>query len=478
MNSNGENFDNSLDSALNMSQDEIEKLINGQFQMDEDVPEYETADLESLLSELESMEDEDIQEISDLLDKADNNEAVDQDIMDLLNMPDESEEITAYNATDLFSADEGSQKKEGFFKRLLAKFKKISKEKEEVTEGAELDGEAVQNFEEKSDEPPESKKKKEKRKKDKKKKAKEAVEQTDKPQEEDRDILELQDDALNGSDAIILELEKEALEKKEEQVKEKPKKAEKSKKKKDKSKKKTSETEEEGEEGSSKKEKKAKEKKVKEKKVKEKPVVLYDYDEAPVTKKKVCFIFFICIMLLLAVLALIINFAGHRNKKLAEEAYEQGDYLQCYQLLYGQHLSEGQEVLYHKSKIHLKMDALWNRYNEYMKTNQPLRGLDKLVQFVYEYPEISVYAQEWNCKDVTDSTYNEVLDILFEEYKLSEADTLAIANILDDVEYTKALTILVEKREKGLLKYPNMLPEEEERIEESQEAGEENDSNY
>ena len=28
MNSNGENFDNSLDSALNMSQDEIEKLIN------------------------------------------------------------------------------------------------------------------------------------------------------------------------------------------------------------------------------------------------------------------------------------------------------------------------------------------------------------------------------------------------------------------------------------------------------------------
>ncbi len=467
MNSNGENFDNSLDSALNMSQDEIEKLINGQFQMDAEVPEYETADLESLLSELESMEDEDIQEISDLLDKADNNEAVDQGIVDLLNMPEE-EDITAYDANDLFSADEAPKEKEGFFKRLLAKFKRSPKEKEEVTENAKLADDAVQNLEERPDEPKETKKKKEKKKKEKEKKEKTAEEQTDRPQKNDIDTLDLQEDALNGSDAIILELEKEELVKKEEQVKEKPKKADKTKKKKEKSKKKTSEKEEDGEEGSSKKEKKVKEKKVKEKKIKEKTVALYDYDEELLTKKKVCFVFFICIMLMLAILALIINFAGHRNKKLAEEAYEQGDYLQCYQLLYGQHLSEGQEVLYHKSKIHLKMDALWNRYDEYMKTNQPLKGLDKLVQFVYEYPEISLYAQEWNCEDVTDATYNEVLAVLYDEYKLSEADAFAIANILDDVEYTKALTILVEKREKGLLKYPNMLPEEEERIEDAQ----------
>lgn len=466
MNSNGENFDNSLDSALNMSQDEIEKLINGQFQMDEEVPEYETADLESLLSELESMEDEDIQEISDLLDKADNNEAVDQDIMDLLNMPEESEDVTAYDALDLFSADEVPEEKEGFFKRLLAKFKKSPKEKEEVTENIEVAEDVKQDEEETFSEGKKSKK--EKRKKDKKKKEKIVAEQQDDTSQQDTvETLDLQEDALNGSDAIILELEKEELVKKEEQAKEKPKKAEKTKKKKDKNKKKASEKEEDGEEGSSKK-KKVKEKKVKEKKIKEKPVVLYDYDETPLTKKKICFVFFICIMLMLAILALIITFAGHRNKRLAEEAYEQGDYLQCYQLLYGQHLSEGQAVIYNKAKIHLKMDALWNRYNEYMKTKQTLRGLDKLVQFVYEYPRISAYAQEWNCEDVTDSTYNDVLAILYEDYKLTEGDVLVIANIPDDVDYTRVLSELVEKREKGLLKYPNMLPEEETRIEDAQ----------
>ena len=172
-------------------------------------------------------------------------------------------------------------------------------------------------------------------------------------------------------------------------------------------------------------------------------------------------------MFMLAVLALIVNFSGHRNRRLAEEAYEQGDYLQCYQLLYGQHLNEGQEVLYHKSKIHLKMDVLWNRYEEYIKTNQIVKGLDRLIQFVHEYPQVSAYAQEWNCEDVTIATYNEVLNVLYDEYKLSERDALAIANVLDDVEYTKILTVLAEKKEKGMLKYPNMLPEEEARIEDA-----------
>lgn len=464
MTSNGENFDNSLDSALNMSQDEIEKLINGQMQMDTDVPEYETADLESLLSELEAMDDGDIQEISDLLDKADNNEAVDQDIMNLLDMPEESEEITAYEAMDLFSGEEVQPPKEGFFKRLIAKFKKAPKDAETVKEEEDL----VQNSTEEQDGESSVPKKKEKKKREKRKKKVAAdAEQTGKPEWENIDTLELQEDALNGSDAIILELEKEELAKKEEQIKEKPKKKSKEKKKKEK-KKKSSEAEADTEEGSAKKQKKPKEKKVKEKKVKEKPVVLYDYDEVPLTKKKVCIVFFVCLMLMFAVLALIINFAGHRNRRLAEEAYEEEDYLQCYQLLYGQHLSEGQEVMYHKSKIHLKMDALWNRYNDYMKTNQPVKGLDRLIQFVYDYPQISIYAQEWDCEDVTTDTYNDVLVILYEEYKLSEKDAIEIANILDDVEYTKVLTILVEKKEKGMLKYPNMLPEEEKRIEDSQ----------
>ena len=47
---------------------------------------------------------------------------------------------------------------------------------------------------------------------------------------------------------------------------------------------------------------------------------------------------------------------------------------------------------------------------------------------------------------------------------MAEQEVVSIANLEDDVEYTKALTSLVEKKEKGMLKYPNMLPEEEDRI--------------
>ena len=110
------------------------------------------------------------------------------------------------------------------------------------------------------------------------------------------------------------------------------------------------------------------------------------------------------------------------------------------------------------------MDALWNRYESLIAQKQYLQSLDKLIQFVFEYPEVKEYAREWNCEEITENTYGEVLEVLYEEYKLMEQDAIEIANIEDDVEYTKTLTSLVEKKEKGMLKYPNMLPEEEDRI--------------
>jgi len=457
MSSSDNNFENSLDSALNMSQEEIEKLLNGQGLTENNAPDYEAADLESLLSELEAMEDDDIQEISDLLDKAENNEAADPEIMDLLNMQDEVDDTPAYDAMDLFSAEGEAVPKESFWKRLLARFKKKDKDIEEGQSSEEVE---VPKEKKKKEKVP--KEKKEKKKKDKSKKQKEVVKDKEQQSGEEPVELDLLNDSLNGSDAIILELEKEEVAKEEAKIKEKPKKKEKVKKKEKTSKKNTKDAEPSEEDEKNKKQKK--EKKKKEKKVKEKNIVLYDYDEAPITKKKVSIIFFLCLMFMFALIALLVNYAGHANRKLAEEAFDEGDYLQCYQLLYGQHLNESQEVMFHQSKIQLKMDSLWNRYESFTKEKQYLKGLDKLVQFVYEYPEFHAYATEWNCEEVVDATYGDVLEVLYDEYKLAEQEVVSIANLEDDVEYTKALTSLVEKKEKGMLKYPNMLPEEEDRI--------------
>lgn len=472
MNSNDNNFENSLDSALNMSQDEIERLLNGQGMMDEMTPEYETADLESLLSELEAMDDGDIQEISDLLDKAENNEAADAEIIDLLNMQEEVNDTPAYDAMDLFSAEAEAVPKESFWKRIWAKIKKKEKKSEEeqpIEKGEEAKEKKAKEKAPKEkkvkERPPKEKKKKDKKKKDKNEESKEPSSNSELEGWNAKAEWDTIDDSLNGSDAIILELEKEEVEKEATKIKEKPKKKEKSKKKeKPQKKEKKAEKGEKDSEALEEEEKKKKPKKKKEKKVKEKNIVLYDMDEVPLTKKKVSLVFFICLMLMFAIIALLVNYSGHANRRLAEEAFEEENYLECYQLLYGQHLNDSQAVMFHQSKIHLKMDSVWNRYKSLMAEKQYLKGLDKLIQFVFEYPEINEYATEWNCEEVVDTTYREVLDVLYDEYKLEEQDAISIANIEDDVEYTKTLTSLVEKKENGMLKYPNMLPEEEDRI--------------
>ena len=80
MSSNENNLDNSIESALNMSQDEIESLLNGYEQSNNEQFDFDGEDLASLLSELEAADDEDIQEISNLLEKAETNEAADEGI--------------------------------------------------------------------------------------------------------------------------------------------------------------------------------------------------------------------------------------------------------------------------------------------------------------------------------------------------------------------------------------------------------------
>ncbi len=492
MSSNENNLDNSIESALNMSQDEIEKLLNGYAEETNDNQfGFEEEDLASLLSELEAADDEDIQEISDLLDKADNNEAADAEIEELMRIQEAEGDITAYEAADLFSNnDVEAPKKKGFIQRLVEKFKKPAAEKEVVDAGItdenndnKLEEVIEQPTEEVSEEKP-KKKIKEKKVKEKKVKEKKVKEKNAKSKKKDQqnehseegkqdwddiDVFQASEDALNGSDAIIFELEKNEQEKQEELEAVKPKKEKKSKNKKGSKKAdtKSEDGEEEETKKSKKKEKKPKEKKIKEKKVKIKTVDIEDLEDSePVSKKKVISIFFICIMLMSALVAIIVNYSGHANRKLAEEAYESGDYLECYQMLYGQHMDESQEVMFHKSEIMLKMDLFWNRYESHEQEKNWLEGLNKLIQFVFEYPELHEYATTWNCENVVEATYTNVLNELYEEYRLQEQDALNIANLESDIDYTRELVDIVGKKELGILKYPNMLPEEEDRVKE------------
>ena len=74
-----------------------------------------------------------------------------------------------------------------------------------------------------------------------------------------------------------------------------------------------------------------------------------------------------------------------------------------------------------------------------------------LYQFVFEYPELAEYAATWNCGEVVEQTRINVLNELYEEYRLEEQDALNIANIesgvyiltavVDGKELTRKITV-------------------------------------
>ncbi|MBQ9143285.1 MAG: hypothetical protein IJX63_16070 [Lachnospiraceae bacterium] len=461
MDSNEKNLDNSLEGAMSMTQEEIELLLSQQeTESSGEQFGFEDADLASLLFELGEQENDDAQEISDLLNRADNNEAVAEDVISLMNLQ-EAEGETAYDAMDLFSSEQ-TEKKEGFFQKLINKIKEKKKEKREKN---------AAKSEQRSEEA-------------------ESLEMMGNVEDSMAEALAL----LNGENISTgSEMDNSAGQAKEGKVakkkrEKKPKKAKKEKK--------ATPTESVGAEEKQSAEKVAKKKKAKktkkekvkktnikktkEKKVKDKkannepirekkpgPIVEQIPEEVEIFphKNKIIMVFVAAAMIMLGFLVVNYYFTGHTTKKLAEEAYDSEDYLECYQLLYGQKLDDSQAIMFHQSEVTLKMNIFWNRYQKFVENNQLLESLDNLVQFLYEYPALYGYAAEWKCQDTVKATHDDVVYILEKDYQVSEQEVLDIAALEDDEEYTKALVELVDlKRETMKQEYPDILPPEQDRI--------------
>lgn len=120
-----------LDSVSNMTEEEIEQLLSAGAQPEEDtlfgVSDMELPD-EDVLKMLEESNDSDLQEIQELLEKSDRNEAVDDSIEDLLREPAEEENPEAKILGE--SEDEGISAAEDKRKAALEK-KKLARAKRE-----------------------------------------------------------------------------------------------------------------------------------------------------------------------------------------------------------------------------------------------------------------------------------------------------------------------------------------------------------
>ena len=196
-----------------------------------------------------------------------------------------------------------------------------------------------------------------------------------------------------------------------------------------------------------KKEKKPKKEKQPKKPQKEKPKKedVPAVPEKKLSPKKIIPIVVVCISLG-AVILIVGNFlTEYMSKRSGREAYYAGDYQTCYQNLFGRELNETEQVMYSKSESILTIRMWLREYEVFVNEGSELEALDSLLQAVHDYPSLLDYATQWNVQDEVTSAFGEILNILSEKYQLSQEEAQAIADISDNVEYTKNVMMVLQK---------------------------------
>ena len=217
-----------------------------------------------------------------------------------------------------------------------------------------------------------------------------------------------------------------------------------------------------GKNGKKKEKKQKKEKKPKKEKQPKKPKKEKTKKEAApavpekkLSPKKIIPIVVVCISLG-AVILIVGNFlTEYMSKKSGREAYYAGDYQTCYQNLFGRELNETEQVMYSKSESILTIRMWLREYEVFVNEGSELEALDSLLQAVHDYPSLLDYATQWNVQDEVTSAFGEILNILSEKYQLSQEEAQAIADISDNVEYTKNVMLVLKKLGLGSWEFPD-----------------------
>lgn len=217
-----------------------------------------------------------------------------------------------------------------------------------------------------------------------------------------------------------------------------------------------------GKNGKKKEKKQKKEKKPKKEKQPKKPKKEKTKKEAApaapekkLSPKKIIPIVVVCVSLG-AVILIVGNFlTEYMSKKSGREAYYAGDYQTCYQNLFGRELNETEQVMYSKSESILTIRMWLREYEVFVNEGSELEALDSLLQAVHDYPSLLDYATQWNVQDEVTSAFGEILNILSEKYQLSQEEAQAIADISDNVEYTKNVMLVLQKLGLGSWEFPD-----------------------
>ena len=468
-----------------MSEEDIDRLLNGDLSDGEggadDFALEETGesdeDLSALLAGMDH--DEDLSEINDLLEGADQGVSPDDDMLAMLEGADdggdsfdffendeaarEAESIRELTPEEI-AAREGGEKPKKEKKKRKKLFGKKKKDIEEESASEEMGDELETLLGESLGETAEPEKEESK---EKKPGAFTRLMNFLLEADEDEDPVAAEVLADNdGETGTVTDENREILE----ELKEEDKKGKK-KKKKDKKKGKKGKEGEEGEETAEGEEegKKAKKKKKKEKKKKEEEEVdLFAPPEKKLSKKKVITVFVFCGTIAACIILMCSFLPNYMEKREAHVAYDHQNYAEVFDLLYGKTLNEEEEILFQRSNLVLQMNRKLTSYENYVNLNMRLEALNALISGVARYQEILPDAETYNVVGEISDIYAQILERLSADFGVSESDALDIISSEDDVTYSQRLDAIISGAMYGEdvpAGRQDVLPEEEEIIE-------------
>ena len=443
-----------------MSEEDIDRLLSGdpmeeEETTSEDFALEEAGDGEEELSDLlAGMDhDEDLSEINDLLEESQQGVPADDDLLAMLEGTPDGDD----GSFDFFESDEAAREAEGI---------------------RELSPEEVAARENKGEEKPKKEKKKRKKLFGKKKDDTEAAAEGAEDGSEDTAgqeaekkpgffaklmdfLLESDEDPLEaevrgdngGATGTVTDENQELLNELSEEDKKGKKKKKKEKKKKDK--------------GEEKEKKPKKPKKEKKKKVPEEDS--FAPPEKKLSKKKVFTAFLFCGTLGAGIIVLTSYLPDYLQIQDAHIAYDNNEYAEVYDLLYGIERSEQDEILFQRSNLILQMRRKVASYENYVNLNMRLEALNALISGVERYQQVLPKAEQYNVVDEVSTTYAQILGLLSTDFGVSESEALEIISLKDDVEYTQWLESILNgsaySDEEGAGATLDILPEEEEILE-------------
>ena len=450
----------------------------------------EDDDLSALLAGMS--DDENLNEINKLLEKSDTGASLDDDMLALLGNTTGLEESEV-------DGENGDQDAFNFFMGEEEPEKESQEEDSQLSDGAG-NGDAEPEEDKKSKK--ERKKKERKAKKDEKKKGKEDPQQQaedilleglepddgegQKPEKEgfftrllnfltEEDEDEVQENAAQGlgedglpignptEENMALLEEMSAEDKK--GKKEKKEKKKKEKKKKGKKEEAVSSEGEEEEGGKADKKKKSKKKK-KEKTEKSQEELENKEPEKKLSRKKVIPVFVFAITLTVCLILLCQILPENIQKNEARIAYDQKNYEEVYDSLYGKKLKEEDEAIFEKSNMILQMQQKLDSYQVYEQLGMPLEALDALVSGVDRYQSLLAKAEQYHVTAELKEVYDQILELLSTRFGVSETEAIAINASEDDESYTRQLNDIINGNgsndEEAPDEMQDVLPEEEE----------------